>query len=337
MKDFRWLESNWKRLTAELTQVPHAVLIHGPRGVGKLALASCLAKLLLCEKPAGNLPCGSCEGCRWFAGGNHPDFRLVQPESLAQEADSDEGSDGALEEERSGKKAKPSTEIKVAQVRALGDFLYVGSHRGARRIALIHPAESMNPNAANALLKGLEEPPASAMFLLVTHAPARLLPTVRSRCVQVAVSIPESRSAADWLKSKGVADPWPWLAFAGGAPLLAYELASGERSAELGQLLERLGRGDFAALGTNTREGLELLAEVLQKRAYDGAFKALAGRSKFGTPEARNSGVSGSLLLDFARIMGRNRALARRPLNPGLFAAELTTSYQALVNYNAKP
>ncbi len=336
MIDLQWIEHHWKRLTAELAQVPHAVLFHGPRGVGKLALASRLAALLLCEKPAANLPCGGCDGCRWFVAGNHPDFRLVQPESLDQDSDPEEESEVAMEDERSARKAKPSTEIKVAQVRALADFLYVGSHRGARRVALIHPAEAMNPNAANALLKGLEEPPANAMFLLVSHAPARLLPTVRSRCVRVAVTVPDRRVALDWLKAKGIADPGQWLAFAGGAPLLAEELAAGERSAELVQLLEALGQANFAAMGTNTREGLELLAEVLQKRAYDGAFVALGAGAKYGTSAVPKSAVSASSWLEFARNMGRNRAMARRPLNPGLFAAELVASYQTLLEPNAK-
>ena len=91
---------------------------------------------------------------------------------------------------RSARRAKPSAEIRVDQIRELSDFLYLGSHRGRRRVAIVHPAESMNVHAANALLKGLEEPPAGAMFLLVAHHPARLLATIRSRCVVAAVPRP---------------------------------------------------------------------------------------------------------------------------------------------------
>ena len=169
-----WNQSILDSLKARLERLQHALLLHGARGVGKLALAERFAQLLLCEhEDAARRPCGACGACRWFLAGNHPDFRRLEPEALMPEAP--EGEEG---EEGPARRAKqPSLVIKIEQVRALADFLSVGSHRGKRRIALVHPAEDMNPNAANALLKGLEEPPAGAVFVLVSHRPARLLPT----------------------------------------------------------------------------------------------------------------------------------------------------------------
>ncbi len=329
-----WIEPQWGRLSGSLGQLPHALLIHGPRGVGKLALATRFANLLLCESPASNNPCGRCEGCRWFRDGNHPDFRLIQPESMADEVEPEEG---AREEERPGKKAKPSNEIKVAQIRGLADFLYVGSHRGARRVALVHPAEAMNLNAANALLKGLEEPPRNAVFILVTNASSRLLPTVRSRCVQLAVPVPDDLAARAWLAANGVAQPDRWLAFAGGAPLLALDLAKGERSAELALLLDAVASGDAARISpVSTRESMELLAEVLQKTAYDAVFSQLAGRTKYGTRGSRPAGENPTEWLRYARTMGWNRALARRPLNPGLFSADMLAALPARSKSHAK-
>lgn len=328
------MNTQWGRLSGSLGKLPHALLIHGPRGIGKLALATRFANLLLCESPGAADPCGKCEGCRWFRDGNHPDFRLIQPESMAEDPEAEER---AQDEERPGRKAKPSSEIKVAQVRGLSEFLYVGSHRGARRVALIHPAETMNPNAANALLKGLEEPPPNAAFILVTNSASRLLPTVRSRCVQVAVPVPDDQTARAWLAAKGVTKPDRWLAFAGGAPLLALELATGECSAELTHLLDALVDGNPSGVGAiGSREALELLAEVLQKNAYDTAFSLLAGRSKYGTRGSRIAAGYPMDWLRYARAIGRNRALARRPLNPGLFSEELLATYPSVMKPNVK-
>ena len=210
----------WFRLVAKLGRLPHAMLLHGAPGVGKLALAERFAQLLVCEKRGqGTSPCGACEGCRWFLAGNHPDARFLEPEALARHsAVAEEG-----EEDSPREKKKPSTEIRIEQVRALAGFVNVVSHRGGRRVAIIHPAEDMNTAAANALLKNLEEPPPNAMFILVSHRPARLLPTIRSRCVPVPVPLPEPQAAAKWLAGQGVKTPERWLAFAGGAPLRALD------------------------------------------------------------------------------------------------------------------
>lgn len=310
----------WKELTGKLERLPHALLLHGPAGVGKLELAERFAQLLLCERRGkGADPCGSCDACRWFLGGNHPDVRFVEPEALARQLPAEEEG----EEEGRSKAGKPSTEIKVEQVRALRDFVHLGSHRGGRRVAILHPAESMNATAANALLKNLEEPPAAAVFLLVSHRPARLPPTVRSRCVSVPVPIPDAATASAWLAQQGVRDPARWLAFAGGAPRRALEYAAGEQGAAVEHMLRALAAGEAAALGAvKDREDLELLAEILQKLALDRAFAALAGRAKYSSLPPGGPGDPGAWLA-YARAMGRNRQLARHPLNPQLFASEL--------------
>jgi DNA polymerase-3 subunit delta' len=323
---FDWNNSLWESLRARVDQIPHAVLFQGPEGVGKLALAERLAARLLCESPtADSDPCGHCDGCRWVASGNHPDLRRVEPDALAGAGAQPEEDD---RETRAARRAKPSAEIRVDQIRALSDFLYLGSHRGGRRVAIVHPAESMNVHAANALLKGLEEPPPGAMFLLVTHHPARLLATIRSRCVVAAVPRPGETAGLAWLESalEDRSQARRWLAFAGGAPRLAREYADGERSARVAQLLETIAKGASADLPEATdRESLECLAEVLQKHAIDRAAMALAGRSIYGTAGAETGRrpAKAQAWAGFARRMGRARALARHPVNPRLFSAEL--------------
>lgn len=316
---FPWQDDLWKQLQALTARQPHALLIHGPAGIGKLALAESYAQSLLCEsEDSARAPCGACEGCRWFAAGSHPDFRRLEPECMARRAEAAEDAEDPVPV--ATKSAKPSTEIKVDQIRALDGFLNLRSHRGGRRVALVHPAEDMNPNAANALLKGLEEPPAGAFFLLVSHRPARLLATVRSRCVSVPVPLPNTGSSAAWLARQGGKDAGAWLALASGAPLQALEYAQGAGKALAG-MREALQAGDPDALSAvNDREQLEVLAECLQKYALDVAFASYGGGPKYGNAKAS---ANAKAWLRYARTAGRNRALARHPLNPRLFAGEM--------------
>ena len=310
-----WNEPIFESLKRGRERLPHALLVHGPRGVGKLALAERLAQLLLCEHadPAAR-PCGTCDGCRWYLGGNHPDFRRLEPEAIAKappEAEAEE--EGSEAPARRTK--QPSLFITVDQVRALASFLNLRSHRGALRLALLHPAEDLYlPNAANALLKSLEEPPAGAMFILVSHRPARLLPTVRSRCVAVPVPIPARDVALRWLADQGVKTAERWLAFAGGAPLQA--LAYAAESLNWERVLK-------SPQPVDDRESLERLAEALQKIAYDRAFSAFGLAPKYQTGAASVAAAKARAWLTYAREMGENRVLTRHPLNPRLFSADL--------------
>lgn len=316
---YPWQNLVWERLQQQLANLPHALLIHGPQGTGKLALAEHLAQCLLCEAPErSQAPCGKCDGCRWFLAGSHPDFRLLEPESLSRRPVT--GDDEEVPPEGPASTRKPSSEIRVEQIRGLDGFLNHQSHRGGRRVALVHPAEAMNVNAANALLKGLEEPPGSAVFILVSHRAARLLATIRSRCVTVPVGLPSPEAARAWLAGENVTEPERWLAYASGAPLraLAEAQTAGAASAGLRQALQA---GELEVLGAvNDREGLEALAEALQKYALDRAFASFTGDGKYGAAKPSRTGLE---WLRFAREMGRNRQLARHPLNPRLFAGEM--------------
>ena len=310
-------QETWNRLAGLSARAPHALLLHGPQGIGKLELAERFAQFMLCEAAGKRAePCGKCDGCRWFLAGNHPDMRFIEPETIARRPAADSGEGG----EKS--KAKPSAEIKIDQVRGLADFVNLASHRGGKRIVIVHPAEAMNAPAANALLKSLEEPPESAMFLLVSHRAARLLPTVRSRCVPVPVPLPAPEAAHAWLEKQGVRDASRRLAFAGGAPLLALEDAKGGRGERADQMLDALATGNLEPLqGTRDREELELLAEVLQRCAFDRALGSVGLPAKYGAQGA--SKASARQWLAYLRKLGRDRALARHPVNPALHAREM--------------
>lgn len=321
-----WSAGAWRQLLAKREKLPQALLIHGPRGIGKLELGRRFAQLILCETPGAEEPCGKCDGCRWFLAGQHPDYRQVEPEALA--APTDLGEDAPAP----SKTAKPSQEIKIDQVRELAGFLNIGSHRGRRRLALFHPAETMNANAANSLLKSLEDPASGACFILISDNHMGLLPTIRSRCVSLPVVVPERVASLAWLTQAGIQDAADWLAFAGGAPLLAREYADSERGRLISQLSELIrtgGKDALAAWPASDREHIEALAEVLQKWAYDQVRAGFGGDGNFfGAARSNQSWPveKSRRWIHFALRAGQYRVAAKHPLNPKLFALDLISS-----------
>jgi DNA polymerase III subunit delta' len=207
---YPWQHDDWKRINQERDRLPNAWLFTGLAGIGKSAFAEDLARSLLCDRPGpDHTACGECESCRWFALGSHPDYRRLSPQL-------DEG------EEKTSRKMPV---IKIEAVREVIEFAHLTGHRRGQRVVLVEPAEALNPAAANALLKILEEPPEGVLFLLVAHAPQRLLPTIRSRCRQFALKAPSREAALTWLHEQGVAQPDTELAHHGGAPLFDHDPA----------------------------------------------------------------------------------------------------------------
>ncbi|ALI09043.1 MULTISPECIES: DNA polymerase III subunit delta' [Pseudomonas] len=199
---YPWQDGLWQQLAGR-AQHAHAYLLHGPVGIGKRALAERLMASLLCLRPGASNACGECKSCLLLKAGSHPDNYVLEPE----EAD----------------KA-----IKVDQVRDLVSFVVQTSQMGGRKVVLIEPVESMNINAANALLKSLEEPSGDTVLLLVSHQPSRLLPTIKSRCVQQACPLPSEAMSLQWL-AKALPENTDeerieLLTLAAGSPLAAVSL-----------------------------------------------------------------------------------------------------------------
>lgn len=197
-----WQEALWQQLRRR-QQHAHAYLLHGPAGIGKRDLAVRLASSLLCAAPQPAGACGQCKSCLLLRAGSHPGLFELHPE----EAD------------------KP---IKVDQVRELVDFVAQTAQLGGRKLVLLEPAEAMNLNAANALLKSLEEPSGDTVLLLVSDQPSRLLPTIRSRCQQLACPQPSAAQAQAWLAARlpelALDLQQRLLALAAGSPLRALQL-----------------------------------------------------------------------------------------------------------------
>ena len=326
----------WRGLQDQRQRLPHALLLIGQRGLGKFELARTFAAGLLCEqKIPGGEACGHCLACNWFAQGNHPDFRLLQPDALAEDADSEEG------------KKKASQQITIDQIRELDDFFNVGTHRDGLRIVLVNPTEAMNRNAANAILKTLEEPSASTLFLLISNEPLKLLPTIRSRCQVVPVTVPRTKSAEQYLADSGVADAARWLALAGGSPGLAIELAALGQGGWLEILVKKLSvqRGpdpiataaELEKLVKDSKGKLPLKAivDAMQKWLVDLTLADKAQPVRYFLPQ--QSIISGLAdMIPSARLLPAYRGLLQRrreaehPLNARLFFEGLFMDYRAL-------
>lgn len=329
MRPYPWHAEVLPRLLARRERLPHALLVQGRRGIGKTEFARALAAAILCEKPGATSACGECDSCRWFSQGNHPDHREVVPEAAAEDEEGDEA-EGARAE-----KAK-SLVIKIDQIRDVAEFVALSTHRGGHRVLVIRPAEALHPAAANALLKTLEEPPPASLIVLVTDQPARLLPTIRSRCRSLTLATPPREAALAWLRAQGVDGPETALAAAGGAPLLARDLADPAEAEFRRRLLAELARPGGANIlhyaSAVDRAGLERFVYWMQTWVYDVTCRRIGAPIRHNPDhaaaiESRARGADVERLFDLDRELAEARRLASHPLNPRLVAEHLLMSY----------
>lgn len=212
MMIFPWQTQQWQQLwrSQREQRLPHALLFAGAAGTGKAIFADSFARALLCQQVASRSDeeremasyCNICHACRLIAGRVHPSVLFVEPEKEGQA-------------------------IKVDQIRAVSDFINQSSLQGEYRIVVIHPAHDMNANAANALLKTLEEPSSGSIIILISSQFAHLPATILSRCQRILFPRPHTEKALDWLQSQltdKTLDPKLLLQLAHGAPLAALRL-----------------------------------------------------------------------------------------------------------------
>ncbi len=312
---YAWQQPLFRSLLGNREKLPHALLLKGKSGTGKLHFAQSLARALLCESPRmDGSACLSCTACNWFDHGIHPDFRLLEPEI-----------------DENGKKA---AQITIDQVRSLVSFMNMTTHRNGYRIVLIHPADAMNVHSANALLKTLEEPHGKTLFVLVTHKQQALLPTISSRCRIISMPFPRREEALAWLKEKGIAGSF--LAESGNAPLAALDLAGRDRTL-LDHVLEKLGNPasldavELAEICQKTP--LPEFISWLQKWCHDLASQAFAGKIRyFPALSDRINAVSGRAdkieLLKLIRKLSQAQRISSHPVNARLFIEELVLNYR---------
>lgn len=200
-----WHQTIWQNLTSSKhkQRLSHGLLFHGSTGLGKSILATQFAHWLLCEHPLAEKACGTCKSCLLIAADSHPDILNITPEETGKA-------------------------IKVDQIRELITKVGFTSHNQGYRIIIITPADALNINASNSLLKTLEEPPENTLLILITNKLSKLMPTIRSRTQLVRFSLPTTEESLTWLNGQNLTgtDAEALLKLGAGAPLAALEMAN---------------------------------------------------------------------------------------------------------------
>jgi DNA polymerase III subunit delta' len=312
----------------------HALLLHGPSGLGQYELALSLAQSWLCEKP-GRTPnepaCGRCASCQQVHSRGHTDLVVLMPEALmlslgwplSEKAQKD----------IDDKKRKPSQEIRIESVREAVQFAELTSGRGRGKVILVFPAEAMNTAAANALLKTLEEPLGSLRFVLATEAAHELLPTIRSRCQAFSLAQPDSSQAIEWLSqflpSASPAERETALQASGNRPLDAAKIiAAGAHSiwAALPFALQK-GRVD----GVSGMSGAQLL-DAQHKLCHDLWAIKLGAAPRFYAPQDLPKPPPARALAAWGEQL---KSLSRRidhPFKPELLIEDMVQQAKVCIN-----
>lgn len=340
---YPWQHSAWSQLQAMRARLPHAILFHGPAGIGKAGFIEAFAQSLLCENvQADGQACGVCASCGWFVQRNHPDYRRVRPEALEDEpAAEGEGSEAADGDKKAKSSKTPSKEIKIEQIRALADFMNISTHRQGLRVVVLYPAEALNTPSSNALLKTLEEPPPGTVFLLASNGLDRLLPTILSRCRKFAMPMPDHAAALAWLQQQGVNDADSWLREEGGAPLAALDRSQSGSREELDVLLGFLARPNVESALRQadklSKTPLAALVSWQQRWLYDLLASKLAGSVRYYPRYQKElaalaANVHTANLLRAIKSANERRAVADHPLSPKLFVEDMLLDYAACCN-----
>lgn len=204
---YSWQKEQWSHLQRmqQTQRLPHALLFYGTEGTGKTVFARSLAGALLCQQPVeGGMACGECSRCHLVAAGTHPDLSILLPSPP-----------------KNNKSKKPALNIRIDDIRELCSKLASTSQMEGYRVAVIEKADRLVIQAANALLKTLEEPGAATLIILVTSNPHRLPVTIRSRCQSIRFTSPGKAEALAWLDGQGIKKAEVVLNLAHGAPLVA--------------------------------------------------------------------------------------------------------------------
>lgn len=215
---YSWQLSQWQKVQQQkqADKLPHALLLVGPEGLGKLDFGIQLANSLLCQNPdSEGRACSQCAACKLLEVGTHPDLFVLQAEECGKA-------------------------IKVDSVRQLSTDLTLTSQYGGYKVAMIVDAHDMNINASNSLLKTLEEPASDSVLILLSSNPQKLPITVRSRCQVISFAIPDTQQALSWLAEQGIDHGANLLSLAHGAPLLAVNLQQDDLLSHHKQLISAL-------------------------------------------------------------------------------------------------
>jgi DNA polymerase-3 subunit delta' len=325
---YPWLDAPLAQALATLRG--HALLVHGPAGVGQFEFGLRLAQAWLCEdqrRAPGAPACGVCPSCHLVVAQAHPDLMVLVPEALRDVlgwgATDGEASDAADDKKS---KAKPSAEIKVEAVRRAVAFAQQTSARGVCKVVVIYPAERMNAVSANTLLKTLEEPPGVARFVLGASQTEGLLPTIRSRCQGFRLGLPDSAVAQNWLLQQGLEQPAVALGASGGEPLTALDQVRQGLDAAVWSKLPKLMHA--GQVGPLANWPVSLVVDTLQKLCLDLTLQTLGQAPRYFPPASLPQGARLQRLVAWSVQLRRSKRQADHPLNAMLQIENLVMQAQ---------
>ena len=336
-KPYPWQHEQWEKLLrlAQTNRLPHALLLSGEPETGKLEFALAAARYMLCRQVGPGVEkhnaegrssdnthpqahtmqsCGECSSCALLNAGSHPDFLLLQPE-------------------------EPGKQLRIDLMRNLNQFSGERSHQGGWKVVVIEPAEALNINAANALLKTLEEPGEQTLLMLVSHRPGGLLPTIRSRCQLLSFPLVPADVILPWLhEAAGVsADDKPEaqmvraLERAGNRPLRALRYSEQQTAASIEhfeQLVESVATGEVSPLQA---------AEDCHRLEFNEALGWFARlhTQRLRAQVERDERLSPQLLsFNDCLIQATQRLLSTSNLNPQLVWEELLMDWRRALRTN---
>lgn len=319
MPPFEWQKEIWQEYYGLVCddRLPHAFLLAGQEGIGLESLSLAMGQYLLCNSPLKGIACGKCKGCQLLSAGTHPDLFVVRPEEKAKQ-------------------------IKVDQIRSVASFVAKTAQQGGFKVVILEPTEAMNLNAANALLKSLEEPAGKTVFFLLSFHVSRVLPTIRSRCAKYLLKPPKEEQALEWLSSVGLDDAESILFEAMNAPLLAkewHENGTAEKRIDIISDLVKIADKALEPLAFANKWGKEepisvispmmrclevVLANKLARRAFPTYYRDV---------EKALSHSSSSILFRLLdQLKGKKSQILFSPnLNGMLFVEELALDWAAVV------
>ncbi len=287
-----WQAEAWSRFNQQLTDgnLPHALVLAGMPGSGKSRLALALARLLLCRAPSGGLNCGKCHSCEMSVAGSHGDFRWLQPDEKGRA-------------------------IKIDQVRELVTFMTKTASFGEHKVVVLAPADAMNTNAANALLKSLEEPSPGTFLVLVADRIHGLPATIRSRCQIIKVPAPAAESGGAWLDqvTGDSGESERLLELADGMPMLAeamYHSSDGDKLIAIRSACRGLATGKLDA-----KQAASMLADASMDDALEQMARTARSSIKTLDRESLNS-QKGRCAYEFLDEVGKIQRAVRGGANP---------------------
>ena len=240
---FPWHSRQWEKVEESFHRFPHATLISGIEGIGKLSFSTRLAMKLLCDVPEKS-PCGACRACHLFVSSAHLDMHFFSSEALHKGLHSPIKDYSARYHglgQRASKRKTARTTILIAQTRALIQEAITSAQISKNKVFLVMPADAMTTSASNSILKILEEPALNTYLILVTENARNLLPTISSRCQIIHLTHNLESEIQAWLSQHDFSEEEiEKILVSREGPLLALRNRANNKQAEFSALEKKL-------------------------------------------------------------------------------------------------